>query len=726
MKWMHLWLEVLHCEFSILLDRMDLVQSRNLAFCMHACAQRRGHAVTLLEVEQAVRRVVADTPEGVLQASWSWLFPQERLVSVSATLARQEHVPALVWAFDSCALVNSVSDDGEASLVRSADAKARIEYLRDSIWIPIRSIAGGAAVVDERPASTAIRMVLAENKGLFARAGIATLFINVLAIVTSLFAMQVYDRVVPNFAYATLWVLVSGVVLCLIFDFVFKWLRLRLVEYLARRADDVLSLYFFEKLMALKLDRRPVKTGSLVAQVRDYESVKVFMTSTALFALADLPFVLFFIAVIAMIGGYVSLLPLLFIPLAVLIGLLVQRPLSRLQQQQSDEATQRHGLLVEVIHGGESVKALSAEWRFSLGWQELTREISKCGEQIRKLGGLAQFVTGSVQQLCYVLLIAVGVYRIEDGVLTMGGLIACSILAGRAMANTAQISSIIVQWQHVKHALHILNHLISLPSDVRTQQQASSSTNILSLNLSNIRYAYAESVSLQLEIDQLKVVPGERVAILGRNGSGKSTLLKIMAGLCTPNEGQARLGDIDMQMARQSWLRNSIGYLPQEVRLFAGTLRENLSLGLPSPSEDELSDVLVRTGLDSLVAQQPSGLDAMVFEGGSGFSGGQRQMIGIARVMLQKPQIWLLDEPSASLDQESEQCLLRIIRELPASVSVIFATHKPQWLSLSGRTLLLENGRLRADVPSERVRTGSAAKMEGKVAPTMAKVGLND
>jgi ATP-binding cassette subfamily C protein LapB len=704
-----------------LLDKMDIPQSENLAFCMHACAERRGHVVTLLEVQQSVRRVLADTPEEVLQASWRWLFPGERLVSVPAALARSEHVPALVWASGSYALVSSFSESGEASLVRSVDAKVRVEHLRNTIWIPIRSIATAPSAEDDRPASTAIRTVLSENKGLFARAGLATLFINVLAIVTSLFAMQVYDRVVPNFAYATLWVLVSGVVLCLVFDFVFKWLRLRLVEYLARRADDVLSLYFFEKLMALKLDRRPNKTGSLVAQVRDYESVKVFMTSTALFALADLPFVLFFISVIAMIGGHVSLFPLLFIPIAVLIGLLVQRPLARLQQQQSDDSTRRHGMLVEVIHGGESVKALSAEWRFSLGWQELTREISKCGEQIRKLGGLAQYITGGVQQLCYVLLIAAGVYRIEDGALTMGGLIACSILAGRAMANTAQISSIIVQWQHAKHALHILNHLISLPSDNRIQQQASISTNALSLTLSNVRYAYAEAASLQLEIDQLTVASGERVAVLGRNGSGKSTLLKIMAGLCTPNEGRACLGDIDMQVARQSWLRSSVGYLPQEVRLFAGTLRENLSMGLPSPLDDELSDVLALTGLDSLVAQQPSGLDSMVFEGGAGFSGGQRQMIGIARLMLQKPAIWLLDEPSASLDQESEQCLIKIIKELPTSISVVFATHKPQWLSLSHRTLLLESGRLRADVPSDRVRTGSSAKMP----PSIVKAGAS-
>ena len=700
-------------------------QSENLAFCMHACAKLRGHAVTLLEVEQAISRVVVDNPVDVLQASWRWLFPGERLVSVPATLARLEHVPALAWTSDSYALVTSFSEQGEANVTRRANAPAHFMKLQDSIWIPIRANSGNGSVVDRRPASAAIRTVLLDNKSLFGRAGLATLFINTLAIVTSLFAMQVYDRVVPNFAYATLWVLVSGVILCLIFDFIFKWLRLQIVEYIARRADDVLSLYFFEKLMALKLDRRPVKTGSLVAQVRDYESVKVFMTSTALFALADLPFVLFFIFVIAMIGGYISLFPLLFVPISVLIGLLVQRPLSRLQKEQSDESTRRHGMLVEVIHGGESVKATSAEWRFSLGWQQLTREISKSGEQIRKIGGLAQFFTGSVQQLCYVLLIAAGVYRIEEGALTMGGLIACSILAGRSMANTSQISGIIVQWQHAKHALHILNHLIDLPSDDRAQQQASSSADILSISLSNIRYAYSESASLQLEVDQLNISPGDRVAVLGRNGSGKSTLLKIMAGLSTPNEGHAYLDRIDMQVARQSWLRSSIGYLPQEVRLFAGTLRENLSLGLPSPSDTELSEILARTGLDTLVAQQPSGLDSMVFEGGSGFSGGQRQMIGIARLMLQKPAIWLLDEPSASLDQESEQCLIKIIKELPLSVSVVFATHKPQWLSLSSRTLLIDNGRLRADVPSDRVRTGSSANMENGKTSAAIRVGLS-
>lgn len=699
--------------------------SENLAQCLYDCASIRGHSVTIREVQQAVHRVVPAGREETMQAVWHWLFPAERLVSVPAKLVRDEHTPALVWSSNSYAVLESISET-EGFEFRRSDEPPEKEEFGGLVWVPIRSPGVLEEQLHKKPASRAIRQVLAENKSLFLRAGIATLFINSLAIVTSLFAMQVYDRVVPNFAYATLWVLVSGVALCLIFDFVFKYLRLGVVEYLARRADDALSLFFFEKLMALKLDRRPAKTGTLVAQVRDYESIKAFMTSTALFALADLPFVLFFIAVIAMIGGYVSLIPLAFIPVALIIGLSIQRPLSRLQQEQNDDATRRHGLLVETIQGGESVKALSADWRFSLGWQQLSREVSRCGEAIRKLGGIAQFFTGSAQQLCYVLLIAVGVYRIEAGALTMGGLIACSILAGRAMANTSQISGILVQWQHAKHALNILNDIIGLPSDNRLVQQASSSESDLTLHLSGIRYAYNDASALVLEVDDLCIEAGDRVAVLGRNGSGKSTLLKILAGLGTPNEGQASLGGIDMQLARQSWLRSRIGYLAQDVRLFGGTLKENLTLGLPSPSADKLNEVLEATGLDSLVNRLPAGLDEMVLEGGGGFSGGQRQMIGVARLMLQEADIWLLDEPSASLDRESEQMLIRIIKELPSKVTVVFATHKPNWVPLSGRTIVLEDGRVRADVASDRVRSGGVSRFKKDQTAAEVKEGAYD
>lgn len=664
-----------------------------LCATLKAYAARRGHAVTESEIEQALLQAPGVTVEAVLAAAWAWLFPRERLASLPLAGAEAQHFPALAW-------------QGETLVV--LDAKPDAVDARQFLWLPYPAIPAQAPLTEQprKPATDAIMAVLRAHKPIFVRAGITTVVINLLAIVTSLFAMQVYDRVVPNFSYPTLWALATGVILALGFDFVFKLLRQALLEKLTLRADEALSQYFFEQVIALKLDRRPARPGMLVSQVRDYESVKSFFTSTTLFALADLPFVLFFIAVMAMMGGVVALVPLLLLPICLAIGLLAQRPLAALQQQQTDESARRQGLLIEVLHGAESLKAQGGEWRFSVLWGQLTRELGHYGERIRTIGGRAQFLAGSFQQLAYVLVLVVGVYRIEAGALTMGGLIACSILAGRAMGNIGQITGILVHWHHAKHALGTLDKLLVMPSDDSEARQASTTGVAPQITLAGIRYAYDQAEGLQLALESLTLNAGERVAVLGRNGSGKSTLLKLMAGLNTPNEGEVRIAGLDLQTCRLGWLRETVGYLSQDVRLFGGTLRDNLTLGLAQPTQEQLQAALAQTGLDRFVQKQAQGLDCLIREGGSGLSGGQRQLIGLTRLVLQNPRIWLLDEPSASLDRESEEHVMTLIRALPADVTVVFTTHRMNWLPLSQRTLLIEDGQVRADVPTGNVRNG--------------------
>lgn len=677
----------------------------NFRDCLRACAQQWGHVVTDSEVEQALLQADSESPESLLADAWAWLFPAERLTSVPWALVETHHLPALVWHEEACGLLSNLPAPGEPlSLLRRSDQTDSSSLQPAEVWVPHRVAQPLAEVPDGKLATAAIIETLKEHKPIFLRAGLATLIINLLAIVTSLFAMQVYDRVVPNFAYSTLWVLAGGVAIALVFDFVFKWVRLLFLEVMTRRSDEALSQYFFEKVMALKLDRRPSRAGTLVAQVRDYESIKAFFTSTTLFTLADMPFVLFFILVIAFIGGHVAWVPLLFLPVCIGLGLIVQRPLARLQQQQIDESARRHGLLIEVIQGAEEVKSLAGEGRFSLIWQSLTRELGSNGEQIRRISSRAQFLSASLQQLAYVGVLIVGVYRIEAGALTMGGLIACSILASRVLGNISQLTHVLVQWQHTRHALDVLNRMLSLPADTVERQQASTRTAPLSLQLDSVQYAYEDAQGVQLSVPALTIAPGERVAVLGRNGSGKTTLLKLLAGLGTPNMGEVRLAGLDMQTCRQGWLRSTIGYLPQEVRLFGGTLRDNLTLGLAQPDEQRLRAALVATGLDRFVDQHPQGLDCVIKEGGVGLSGGQSQLIGITRIWLQQPRIWLLDEPSASLDSETEERLMQLIRDLPTDVTVVFTTHRKSWLALSRRTLVVEDGRIKIDVPTERVR----------------------
>lgn len=663
-----------------------------LCAVLRAYAARRGRAITEAEIEQALLQSPASTLDAVVADAWNRLFPRERLALMPADEAEAQHFPALACEGDSLRIVDARPDDGTT-------IQLRVPYAVPAPEQPLSER-------EERPATDAIRAVMLAHRPLFIRAGIATLFINVLAVASSIFAMQVYDRVVPNFSYATLWALAVGVLLVIGFDFVFRSLRLSLLEKLTLRADEALSQFFFERMMALKLDRRPARIGTLVAQVRDYEAVKAFFTSTTLFALADLPFMFFFIAVMAMLGGYIALVPLLLLPVCLAIGLLAQRPLAALQQQQVDDAARRQGVLIEVAQGAESLKAQGGEWRFSVLWQQLTRQLGDYGARIRTIGGRAQFLAGSFQQLAYVLVLVVGVYLIEAGSLTMGGLIACSILAGRAMANIGQVTGILVQWHHTRHALGVLDKLMALPSDETDARQGSTTAVPHSISLQGIRYSYDEAEGLQLALESLQVEPGERISVLGRNGSGKSTLLKIIAGLNTPNAGEVRIAGLDVQACRLGWLRETVGYLPQEVRLFAGTLRDNLTLGLGQPDEARLQAAIAQTGLDRFVQKQPQGLDHPVRDGGAGMSGGQRQLIGLTRLVLQQPRIWLLDEPSASLDRETEERVMALVRNLPADVTVIFTTHRMGWLPLSRRTLLLEDGQVRADVPSASVRSG--------------------
>ncbi|HEX5360036.1 MAG TPA: ATP-binding cassette domain-containing protein [Fluviicoccus sp.] len=667
------------------------VRLQQLGETLRAYAAQRGRILAGAEVAHTLERCASASPEESVAMAWSILFPHEALGRVPLSLAGREHFPALGWRGGSLVIIGA---DGDAAALEGGALYTPF---------PVKPLQGPVEESAGQPATTAIRAVLREHLPLFARIGTATLFINLLAVVSSVFAMQVYDRVVPNFSYPTLWALASGVVLAILFDLVFKFVRLGLMEATSKRIDEALSQYFFEKMMALKLDRRPAQGSVLIGQIRDYESVKAFLTSSTLFAMADMPFILFFIAMVAVLGKYVALVPLCLLPVCIGVGLAVRKPLERLQNRQVEESALRQGVMIEAVSGAESLKAAGAEWRFGALWQRLTRDLADNGERMRKLSSQAQYVSGAFQQLAYVLVLVAGVFAIEAGELTTGGLIACSILAQRAMGSTIQLTNILVQWQHARHALHVLDRLLSRPAD--DGRWAGSTVERHDLVLEDVHYAYEEGQESILTVPSLRIPAGQRIAVLGRNGSGKSTLLRLMAGLGTPSQGMVRIAGLDLQACRLGWLRQTVGFLPQEVRLFGGTLRENLTLGLDQPSEDKLRDTLRATGLDRFAARLPQGLDTLIREGGAGLSGGQKQLIGITRLLLQQPKIWLLDEPSASLDRESEQLVQSVLKNLPGDVTVIFTTHRMGWVELSQRTLVVDDGQIRADVPTQQVRS---------------------
>ncbi len=537
-------------------------------------------------------------------------------------------------------------------------------------------------------------------------AGLATVFANLLTLATSLYSMQLYDRVIPLASFDTLIVLSVGVIFALVLDLVLRSLRAVLIEREAQDVDAEVSEFFFARAQAIRLDARPPGIGTMAAQLRGQEQIRQAMSSGSLFMLADLPFALFFIAVIAMIGGPLALVPIISLPVAILCAL----ALSRIIRQGTDRAqvsgNRKNGMLVESLDATETVKSNRGGWFMMGRWNRLVREIHHYEDPVKRASAVAGSLFSTLQQFAYVAIMGWGAYMAAQGQITTGALLACSIIAGRINGPlVAQLPNLIVQWGYARSSLKALDAIMELPLDPATGVHALRPDKLGgSYVVKQAVFAYGGAQRPALEIDHLEIAPGEKVAVIGGIGSGKSTLLKLLSGLYSPQRGQVLLGGLDLGQIAEEIARRHIGYVPQDARLVNGTLRDNLVMGLGDVSDAVIMELAQATRLDQLIAAQPDGLALQIQEGGRGLSGGQRSIVGISRLLMAQPKVWLLDEPTAALDQNTEMAVLEAIdKQLDDETTIVMVTHKPQLLSRFTRIIVMAGGKIVRDGPANEV-----------------------
>lgn len=539
---------------------------------------------------------------------------------------------------------------------------------------------------------------------------LATFIVNFLALVSSLYVMNVYDRVIPNKSYETLWVLSIGVILAISFEFLFKLVRSHLTDIAGKKADLIISSALFRRVMALKMENKPVSSGSYANNLRDFESVREFMTSASLLVLVDLPFLLLFVFVIWLVGGKLAIVPLTIIPLVMIMGLLVQPKIAHYMNASMKESSQRQGLAVEAIEGVETLKANNATNWAQQRWDAYTAKTAAVQTKMKDLSNFVMNFAVAMQQLNTVFLVLLGTYLIHSTVegdrITMGALIASVILSGRALSPLAQIAGLANRFQQARVALSGVNGIIERPIDRRPDHQYIRLDKVEGqMVFNNISFKYTQDGHPALSEINIQIKPGEKVGILGRVGSGKTTLLNIASGLYDPKEGNVTLDNVDIRQIDPNYLRSQVALLSQSPRLFLGTLRENMNLARQDnfSSDQDLLLALRRFGLDHIIKNHQRGLDMPLGENGMGLSGGQKQLVALARLTLKDPRVVLLDEPTHSLDPNSEEIALRALAHWTVNRTLVVVTHRPQVLDIVNRIIVIDNGKVVIDGPRDAV-----------------------
>jgi ATP-binding cassette subfamily C protein LapB len=545
----------------------------------------------------------------------------------------------------------------------------------------------------------------------------AAAIINILAIAMPLFTMNVYDRVVPNFAVETLWMMAAGLLLVFGVDYTLRLMRGHFVDLAGARIDNKLSALIMERVLGMRMADKPASVGSFAATLRSFESVRDFIASATVTALIDWPFAVLFLLVIAWISW-----PLVFIPMLGAVGMLIYSYVIQHKMHELSETTYRatalrNATLVESLTALETIKAHCAEGQMQAKWEKTAAFLARVNGELRLLSSSAMNGSNTLQQFVNLATVIGGVYLIHHGLLTMGGLIACTMLAGRAMAPMAQMVALLMQYQNARLALKSLEETMKRPTERANEAAFIHRAEIRGeIEFRDVTFAYADDAEPVLRNASFKIRPGEHVVVLGRVGSGKTTLQKLILGLYTPTSGAVYIDGVDLRQLDPADVRRNIGYVGQDTLLFYGSLRDNIAIGAPYADDQTVIEAAEMGGLAEFVNRHPQGFDMLIGERGESVSGGQRQGVAMARAVLLDPPILLLDEPTSSMDFSSEEQLKDRLRRFAEHKTMIIVTHRLSLLDLAHRIIVLDGGRVVADGPRDKVIEALQSGKVGKAA----------
>lgn len=576
------------------------------------------------------------------------------------------------------------------------------EYLTDYLLVHINT--AKKFLLNDSHVFQMVKEEILSQKKILAEIIIASIVINTVALASSFYTMQVYDRVVPTGSSQTLLVLTLGVFIAVLYELLTKKIRGNLTLKLVNSIDKKLATNVYNRFLSIRLDQLPKNVGTTAGQIKGYETVRNFLATITSYLIVDLPFAFLFCGVIFFIASELAFIPICFFVLGISIGLFNRKRVLQLSNQMRVTQNQSTGILVESIEGAETIKSGQAGWRMLGRWLNITDQARHNDIRLKKISEASQYIIQSAQQLSYVFLIASGALIIGQGELTTGGLIACSILSSRILAPVAMIPNQIMQWGQVKSALIGLDQLWDLKDDHHDIETPLVPETIRGdFDFEAVLAQYTDQPALA--INELSIKAGEKIGILGPVGAGKTTLLRLLSGMYKPQQGRILLDNMDLSHIAKPMLSEHTAFIQQEARLFAGSLRENLILGIIDPGDDAILKAAELTGLlENVIKSHPEGLHQPIHEGGTGLSGGQKQLVNLTRSFLREPSIWLLDEPTASMDRGLEIQVTNALQQtIQPNHTLFLVTHKLEMLSLTDRILFIMKNRIVLDGPKEDV-----------------------